>query len=172
MFDFVTTRRFILTEERHYTTHNRDHTGHTNPQDHKIDWSKNFPDPSPPINYPNGDFPEFKNWRGANKMILHSEDMKFESISDFKWCMKCHGEVEFTWNGKAYSIVHVEDKINIGEGYYTDSNGVHRNVESHEPCVDFEGMYAQTADEILDYVIDGVKLRDIITEIQVDMRTI
>lgn len=107
-------------------------------------------------------------------MILFndSESLKFESISDFKWCMKCGGEVEFTWNGKAYSIVHVDDKINIGEGYYTDSNGVHRNVESHEPCIDFEGMYAETADEILDYVIDGVKLREIVTEIQVDMRTI
>ncbi len=107
-------------------------------------------------------------------MILFSdsETLKFESISDFKWCMKCHGEVEFTWNGKAYSIVHVEDKINIGEGYYTDSNGVRRNVKSHEPCSDIEGMYAETADEILEYTIDGDKLRDIITEIQVEVRTI
>ncbi len=161
-------------KERHHTTHNREHTGHTNPHDHKFDWSKNFPDPGPPINYPDGDFPEFKNWRGANKMILFndSEALKFENISDFKWCMKCHGEVEFVWNGKAYSIVHVGDKINIGEGYYTDSNGVHRNVKSHEPCSDIEGMYAKTADEILEYTIDGDKLRDIITEIHIEARTI
>lgn len=103
-------------------------------------------------------------------MDLYSDD--FESISDFKWCMKCGGEVEFTWNGKSYSITHPEGKIHIGEGYYIDSDRVRRNVESHEPCVDFEGMYAETADEILEYTIDGVKLRDIVTEIQVDMRTI
>lgn len=161
-------------KERHHTTHNREHTGHTNPHDHKFDWSKNFPDPGPPINYPDGDFPEFKNWTGANKMILFndSEALKFENISEFKWCMKCHGEVEFVWKGKSYSIVHVGDKINIGEGYYTDSNGIHRNAESHEPCSDIEGLYAETADEILEYTIDGDKLRDIITEIKVEVRTI
>lgn len=160
--------------ERHNTTHNKEHTGHTNPHDHKIDWNNGFPHLQPPINYPDADFPEFKHWKGAKQMVLFndSESFKFESISDFKWCMKCGGEVEFTWNGKAYSIVHTEDKINIGEGYYTDSDGVRRNVESHEPCVDFEGLYAETADEILDYVIDGVKLRDIITEIYIDARTI
>ena len=107
-------------------------------------------------------------------MILYnnSEALKFESISDFKQCMKCGGEVEFIWKGKAYSIVHTEDKINIGEGYYTDSNGVHRNVKSHEPCSNIEGVYAKTADEILEYTINGDKLRDIITEIQVEVRTI
>ena len=101
-----------------------------------------------------------------------SEALKFENISDFKWCMKCHGEVEFVWKGKSYSIVHVEGKINIGEGYYTDINGIHRNVESNEPCSDIEGLYAETADEILEYTIDGDKLRDIITEIKVEVRTI
>ena len=68
--------------------------------------------------------------------------------------------------------MHTEDKINIGEGYYTDSNGVHRNVKSHEPCSNIEGVYAKTADEILEYTIDGDKLRDIITEVQVEVRTI
>lgn len=157
-------------KERHHTTHNREHSKHTNPHDHKIDWSKGVPHVLSPINYPNGDLPEFKNWRGANNMNIFSSG--FESISDFKWCIKCGGEVEFVWKGKAYSIVYVDDKINIGEGYYTDSDGVHRNVESHEICTDIEGMYADTADEILEYTMDGDRLRDVVTEIQVDVRTI
>ncbi len=40
--------------ERHYTDHNRTHTGHTNPHDHIIDWSKGHPSLGSPINYPNG----------------------------------------------------------------------------------------------------------------------
>lgn len=66
----------------------------------------------------------------------------------------------------------MKDKINIGEGYYTNSNGVHRNVESHAPCSDIEGMYAETADEILEYTTDGDKLHDVMTEVQVVVRII
>lgn len=30
------------------------------------------------------------------------EQNRFTSISDFKWCMKCGGEVQFIWNGTTY----------------------------------------------------------------------
>ena len=80
--------------------------------------------------------------------------------------------VEFIWKGKSYSIIHVNGAINIGEGYYVDQNGIARNVESHEPCKEIEGLDAETADGILEYVIDGDKLRDIITQIEVVSRTI
>lgn len=162
------------TWERHHTTHNREHTGHTNPHDHIIDWSNGFPHLEEPINYPDGNVPEFKFLGGREKMILfeNRDELRFENISDFKWCMKCGGEVEFIWKGKSYSITHANGTINIGEGYYVDQNGIARNVESHEPCKEVEGLDAETADEILEYVIDGDKLRDIITQIEVVSRTI
>lgn len=30
------------------------------------------------------------------------EDDRFKTISDFKWCMKRGGEVQFEWNGVMY----------------------------------------------------------------------
>lgn len=43
-----------------YERHNTDHgnsKAHTNPHDHKIDWSNGFPDLGKPINYPDGAHP-------------------------------------------------------------------------------------------------------------------
>lgn len=106
-------------------------------------------------------------------LLFENRDaLRFETISDFKWCMKCGGEVEFIWKGKSYSITHPHGIINIGEGYYVDHDGIARNVESHEPCKEVEGLDAETADGILEYVIDGDRLRDIITQVQVVSRTI
>jgi len=39
--------------ERHETDHGNS-KAHTNPHDHKVDWSKGFPDLGDPINYPEG----------------------------------------------------------------------------------------------------------------------
>ena len=48
-----------------------------------------------------------------NVIVIHSnpEENKFETISDFKWCMKRGGEVEFEWNNKDYSITHPDGLI-------------------------------------------------------------
>ncbi len=99
------------------------------------------------------------------------DEYSFESISDFKWCMHYHGEVEFDWKGKSYSITHPEGRINIGEGYYI-KDGVAFNALSHEKCEDIEGLWGDTADEILEYIMDGDRLRDVITKINVHYRTI
>ena len=37
----------------------------------------------------------------------------FETINDFKECMRYHGEVEFEWKGTLYTITHPEGMINI-----------------------------------------------------------
>ena len=34
----------------------------------------------------------------------NKDELQFESINDFKWCLKCGGEIEFDWNGKSYGI--------------------------------------------------------------------
>lgn len=112
------------TKERHFSFHNRPDK-HTNPHDHMINWDPNRGNPLPqgPINYPDG-VPEFKYYREVNthmkvnKNIVKNEEDQFKTISEFKWCVDCGGEVEFQWKGKSYSITHPDGRINIGEGYY------------------------------------------------------
>ena len=86
---------------------------------------------------------------------LQQENLNFQTISEFKWCMKAHGELEFMWKNKFYSITHLNGKISICQGdHYA------------------EAFDAETSDEILDFLIDGVKLRDIITKVTVIDRTV
>ena len=40
----------------------------------------------------------------VNKNIVKNEEDQFKTISEFKWCVDCGGEVEFQWKGKSYSI--------------------------------------------------------------------
>ena len=100
------------------------------------------------------------------------EEDRFQSISEFKWCVNDGGEVEFEWKGKAYSITHPEGKINIGEGCY-QKNGKYYNVISHTEYVPGDGdLWGDTADEILEYNMNGDKLRDVVTQIKVWSRSI
>ncbi len=84
-----------------------------------------------------------------------AEERRFESISEFKECMHYHGEVEFKWKGRKYDIVHDPDAIVIYEAHKGET----------------ERSY-KTADEVLEYLIDGVRLRDIITQVEITCRTI
>ena len=100
------------------------------------------------------------------------DEDRFQSISEFKWCVNDGGEVEFEWKGKAYSITHPEGKINIGEGCYQKS-GKYYNVISHTEYIPGVGdLWGDTADEILEYNMDGDKLRDVVTQIKVWSRSI
>jgi len=98
-------------------------------------------------------------------------NLNFETISEFKWCMKYHGEVEFIHKGRSYSITHPNGVIDIGEGYYM-KDGIAYNVASHQECIDMIGKQYNTADEVLEYMIGGVRLRDMITKVTVTNRTI
>lgn len=83
------------------------------------------------------------------------EDNRFKTISDFKWCMKCGGEVEFEWKGKVYSITHITYGISISES---------NKQETEKICKD--------ADEVLEYIVGEDRLRDVITKVTVWDRTI
>ena len=84
------------------------------------------------------------------------EENRFKTISDFKWCMLRHGEVAFEWQGKDYSITHrTSGEIGISEAY---------RQETEKLCKD--------ADEVLEYLVDGIRLREIITQVEVTDRTI
>ncbi|MCM1364384.1 MAG: DUF4417 domain-containing protein [Faecalibacterium sp.] len=152
--------------ERHHTTHHREHTGHTNPHDHMVDWSRGFPSLGEPINYPHGNIPIFK-FKGGNlmsanisqgKFILFDDydEMKFEGISDFKWSVQHGSEVEFNWKGKSYGIgLEAKDTWVL---YQANTAG--------------SDVYFKSVDELLNFKIDDDILRDIVTEIEVTVRTL
>ena len=85
----------------------------------------------------------------------NKDELQFESINDFKWCLNCGGEIEFDWNGKSYVIGHDEKGIVLYEA---------NNSKSEK--------FFETADDILDEIFDGQKLRKIIKDIDVTVRTI
>ena len=107
-----------------------------------------------------------------------NRNLNFESISDFKWCMKCGGEVEFEWKGKCYCVFGAVEKtpnsktqLLISEGYY-EKDGKYYNCLSHTPHDFSNELWADTVDEILEYNVGGDRLRDIITKVEVIDRTI
>lgn len=80
----------------------------------------------------------------------------FESISDFKWCISCGGEVEFLYQGVGYTITHPDGMINISKFYRPDTELESTDIE-----------------DILNYLMDdGKKLREVIKEVKVIVRTI
>ena len=85
------------------------------------------------------------------------ETDRFTGPDDFKWSMKCGGEVQFFWKGKHYGIVRYgrNRKIMLYEAY----------KEGTEVCF-------ESADDALNYMLDGDRFRDIITKITVTERTI
>ncbi len=156
------------TSERHYTDHQRPDL-HTDPHDHIIDWSTGVPRPGPPINYPDG-APEFKRFgehRRMHKMIGVNgpEGNRFKTISDFKWCVNCGGEVEFEWKGLSYGIWPKLRKTPDAPLQMVISRIYIDNPASTEKWCD-------TADELLEYMVGDDRLRDIITQVTVWNRTI
>lgn len=83
------------------------------------------------------------------------EQNRFTTISDFKTCMRWHGEVEFVWDGITYNITHYNGKISISEAY---------KQETEKLC--------DTADDVLEYIVGANRLRDVITQVTVLDRTI
>lgn len=156
------------TRERHYTDHDSP-SKHSDPHDHDIDWSKDFPDPGEQINYW-GDIPEFKVYQGAKNMgsIVGQnslEDNRFKTISDFKWCVNHGGEVELTWKDQTFGIFPKQQKT---PGSPRQILLVQKFVENQ---AETERWY-DTADDLLEYTIAGDRLRDIITKVEVTDRTI
>ena len=143
--------------ERHHTEHSPNGV-HSNPHDHKINWSTpryGIPNFSKPINYW-GDVPDFKYYQGVYsvKNYYNSfEDNRFKTISDFKWSMRCGAEVVIEWKNKEFGIWSDRNIIRI------TSNG------------SAEQSY-NSADDALEYIVCGDRLRDVITQVTVIDRTI
>lgn len=63
--------------------------------------------------------------------------------------------MEFIWKGKPYSITNPDGKISISEAFKQET----------------EKLY-DTADELLENLVGGDRLRDVITQVEVLCRTI
>lgn len=157
--------------ERHDTNHGNGKK-HTIPHDHKVDWSNGFPDLGDPINYPGGAPPFDEVYGGSLKMFGKiipqntPEQNRFTGISDFKWCMKCGGEVQFIWNGTTYCCFgKITPNGSTESMMYISKADCEANWESTE-------KWCHNADEILEYMVGGDRLRDVITQVTVIERTI
>ena len=144
--------------ERHLTDHDTPKY-HSNPHDHHIDLSNGHPNPQSPINYWDGNIPEFKNYyktEGVEKKMkfkdmpddpsYNPDDYKFETLGEFKFYLERGWNVGFEYNGEYYGI----------EGH---NNSFYIWIYDEDTIA--EGL---TIDETLDFKFDGVKLRDLILD--------
>ena len=90
---------------------------------------------------------------------------RFKTISNFKWCVNCGGEIEFEWKGKLFGVFpklrktpDAPTQMMISQIYVDDAGRTEK--------------WCDDADEVLEYIIDGDRLRDIITKVNVTSRTV
>lgn len=147
-------------KERHYTTRPNPKY-HTNPHDHQINWNSprpGIPNYSKAINYPNG-APEFKMYQQKQRRIkemITNENDRFQTISEFKWSIQQGREVTFLFHGKEYGIVKMdENQFIISE------------IENNE-----NEMCFHSVDDLLDYLIEEIPLRKLITTVDIIYRTL
>ncbi len=81
------------------------------------------------------------------------EALRFKTISDFKWSMRCGAEVVIEWKNKEFGI-------------WSDRNIIRITSE------DFPEQRFHSADDALECIVCGDRLRDVITQVSVLDRTI
>ena len=99
------------------------------------------------------------------EILKRIEENRFETISDFKWCVTHGGEVEFEWKGHTFGIWPKLRRTPDGPIQMCISEVYIDNMEETE-------MWYDTADELLEYIVAGDRLRDVITQVTVYDRTI
>ena len=149
--------------ERHETDHGRSDK-HSNPHDHTVDWSNGYPNLSPPNNYPTGDVPSFEsffeaksyNTIGVEKEMNNSEynpdEYKFETLGEFKIYLSCGANVGFEYNGIEYGIEGHDNSYDI---WIYDKGDIANKL---------------TLEEVLNYKLDDVKIRDLILSAEITER--
>ena len=138
---------------------------------------------SKPINYYTEAAPEIKQYTKKENGMTHNTpyantDYSFKSISDFKWAMSRGAEIQFSWKGKAYCVFAIltknddsPEQMNICEACY-EKDGRFYNILSDTEYDMSKDFRADTVQEILDFEINGEKLKDIITKVEVADRTV
>lgn len=162
--------------ERHYTDHNKP-THHTDPHDHTIDWSRNVPAMGDRRNYPNGEAPSFEEFiqellsdfgdiilgdeKSMKNYKYNPDDYKFETLGEFKFYLSCGANVGFEYNGIEYGI----------EAMFDENTG--KKIENcYNIWIYDERFLAEdiTLEEVLDFKLDGVKIRDLILTAEITER--
>ena len=95
------------------------------------------------------------------------EENRFKTISDFKWCVNCGGEIQFEWKGLVYGIFPKLQKTPDAPLQMLISQ-VHIDPEDMAASE----KWCDTADDVLEYMVSGDRLRDVITQVTVWDRTI
>jgi len=143
------------TKERHYTDHGRPDK-HSDPHDHEINWDNGRPELGPPINYPDGNIPEFKDFlrkgEKAMKNYYNPEDNKFETLGEFKLYLSSGANVGFEYEGTEYGIEGHNEKYDI---WIYNSGDIANDL---------------TLKEVLDFEIGKEKIRDIILQAEITER--
>jgi len=161
------------TKMRHFSDHGNP-SQHTNPHDKEIEYDPHNGTPvfgaHPDIQYPADEYPdgppEFKAYPVGRIFPYDPEAWRFQTISEFKWCMAKGGEVQFEWNGIEYSafgcVCPAKGEAPRMMICQSGSVDVNRRTEK----------WYDTADDMLDYMVGGDRLRDVITRVTVCDRTI
>lgn len=151
--------------ERHFTDHNNS-SKHTDPHDHTITWENNKPNFSKPISYWDGNVPEFKSYstnQEVNKTmseIYNNDSNKFETIDEFKESVLYGCEVEFKYHNRLYGITRLAvDNINI---YSSKKENGFEEIDILLPSID----------DLLDYEVDGVKIKEAIFDAEITWRNL
>ena len=146
--------------------HNTDHcqpAKHSPVHDHIITWigPDEHPNYSSPVNYWDGVVPELTTFIRSKSMgtIIYgsNEPEYFESAGQFKRSLEWGAEIQFEWKGVDYCCVRygTDNKITICEAY---------KPETEKVC--------ETADDALEYIVSGDRLRDVITKVVVTECTV
>ncbi len=138
---------------------------HTVPHYHPIAWDQSgfhFGKEQSSKNFLKKGNTQMATWVGTNSF----EENRFKTISDFKQCMRRGGEVQFEWNGVMYCCfgsieVPTETRTRMA---IAQSGSAEVNARTEKWC--------DTADEILEYRVGDDRLRDVITQVKVWVRTI
>ena len=105
-----------------------------------------------PEDYPTG-APEFKKY-GGNTMHNSEEENRFKTITEFLECILRGGEPGFVWNGESYGVCFADTGYCIAR---MDGTGE---------------IICDTSDSVLEYMLDGDRLREVITKVTVISRNI
>ena len=152
--------------ETHYSDHGTP-TLHDNPHTHDIYWDELGPHLGK-IEHTGKAYGRERRWLSMKTIVPANtfEDDRFKTISDFKWCMKRGGEVQFEWNGVMYCCFGCVSPVAgaAPKMVICQAGSVEVNTRTEKWC--------DTADEILEYMVGDDRLRDVITQVKVWERTI
>ena len=152
--------------ETHYSDHGTP-TLHDNPHTHDIYWDELGPHLGK-IEHTGKAYGRERRWFFMKTIVPANtfEDDRFKTISDFKWCMKRGGEVQFEWNGVMYCCFGCVSPVagTAPKMVICQAGSVEVNTRTEKWC--------DTADEILEYIVGDDRLRDVITQVKVWERTI